>query len=67
MVSSPKVFTNNSTISPTTPTPVNKPSARKSLCLFTNILDAKRKLLPAESDLQNQSSRKLNQELRHGH
>ena len=26
-----------------TPTPVKKPSARKSLCIFTNILDAKNK------------------------
>ena len=26
-----------------TPTPVNKPSARKSLCLFTTILDVKKK------------------------
>ena len=25
------------------PTPVKKPSSRKSLCLFTNILDAKKK------------------------
>ena len=43
MVSTPEVSTNNSTISPMTPTPVKKPSARKSLCLFTNILDAKKK------------------------
>ena len=42
MVSTPEVFTNDSTISPTTSTPVKKPSARKSLCLFTNILDAKK-------------------------
>ena len=26
-----------------TPTPVKKPSARKSLCIFTNILDVKKK------------------------
>ena len=26
-----------------TSTPVNKPSARKSLCIFTNILDVKKK------------------------
>ena len=43
MVSTPEVSTNNSTISPMTPTPVKKPSARKSLCLFTNILYAKKK------------------------
>ena len=43
MVSNPEVFTNNSTRSPMTPTPVKKPSARKSLCLFTNILYVKNK------------------------
>ena len=37
-----------------TSTPVNKPSARKSLCLFTNILDvqpktAKRQFVAAKS------------------
>ena len=39
MVSTTEGITNNSTISTITPTPVKKPSARKSLCLFTNILD----------------------------
>ena len=43
MVSTPKVFYDNSPISPMTPTSFNKPSARKSLCLFTNILDIKKK------------------------
>ena len=36
MVSTPEVFTDNSPISPMKPTPVKKPSAQKSLCMFTN-------------------------------
>ena len=43
MVSNPEGFTNNCPRSPTTPTPVKKTSTIKSLCLFTNILDAKEK------------------------
>ena len=43
MVSNLEVFTNNSPISPMTSTPLKKTSARKSLCLFTNILDMKKK------------------------
>ena len=37
MVSTPEGFTNNSPIYPMTSLPIKKPSARKSLCLFTNI------------------------------
>ena len=43
MVSTPEGFTNNSPISPMTSTPVKKPSAQKSLCMFTNILEVKKK------------------------
>ena len=43
MVSTPEGFTNNSPRSPMTPTPVKKPSAQKSLCLFINILDVENK------------------------
>ena len=43
MVSTPEVFTNDSPISPLTSTPVKKLSARKSMCIFTNILDVKKK------------------------
>ena len=43
MVYTAEVFTDNSPISPMTPTPVKKPSARKSLCLFTTIFDVKKK------------------------
>ena len=41
MVSTPKGFVDDSPVSPMTSTPVNKPRARKSLCLFTNILAVK--------------------------
>ena len=43
MVSTPEVFTNYSPISPITSAPAKKPCARKSLCIFTNILDVKNK------------------------
>ena len=43
MVSTPEVFTNNSTISILTPPTLNKPSAIKSLGIFTIILDVKKK------------------------
>ena len=43
MVSTPEAFNDNSPISHMTPTPVNKPSAGKLLCIFTKILDAKKK------------------------
>ena len=43
MVSTTELFSNNSAISPTTPTSVKKLSARKSLCLFTNMFDVKKK------------------------
>ena len=42
MVSTPEVLTDNIPISPMTSTPVKKPRAQKSLCLFTNILDVKK-------------------------
>ena len=37
----PEGFTDNSPRSLITPTPANKPSAIKTLCIFTNILDVK--------------------------
>ena len=43
IVSTPEVFTNNSIKSPMISTPVKKPSARKSLFIFTNILYVKNK------------------------
>ena len=43
MVYTPGGFTNDSTISLMTSTPVKKTSDRKSLCIFTNILDVKNK------------------------
>ena len=41
IVSTPEGFNDSSTISPRTSTPVNKPSAQKSLYLFTNALGVK--------------------------
>ena len=43
MVSTPEGSTNNSPIYSMKPTPVKKPSAWKSLCMFTNILDVNKK------------------------
>ena len=43
MVSNTEGFTDDSPISPMTSAPVKKQRARKSLCLFTNILDVKKK------------------------
>ena len=43
MVSTPLGFNGDSHISPMKLTPVKKPRARKSLCIFTNILDVKKK------------------------
>ena len=43
MVSTPEGFTNNRPRYPITPRTLKKPSARKSLCLFTNISDVKKK------------------------
>ena len=43
MVSNNEGFADNSTRSPMTPIEVKKPSARKSMCIFTNILHMKNK------------------------
>ena len=43
MVSTAEEVTDNITNVPMTSTPVKKPSARKSLCLFTNIFNVKKK------------------------
>ena len=43
MVSTPDGVTYESPNVPMTSTPVKKPSARKSLCSFTNIFDGKKK------------------------
>ena len=43
MVSTTEGFTNNSPIYPMKSTPVKKPSAQKSLCILTNILEAQKK------------------------
>ena len=43
MVSTPEEVTDDSPNVPMKSTPVKKPSARKSLCLFTNIFDVRKK------------------------
>ena len=43
ILSTPEGVTDNSPNLPMTSTPVKKPSARKPLCLFTNILDVNNK------------------------
>ena len=43
MVSTPEGFTFNSPTSPMNSTTFKKPSAQKSLCMFTNILDVNKK------------------------
>ena len=42
MISTPEGFTNNSIIFLMKSTPIKKPSAQKSLCLFTNIFEVKK-------------------------
>ena len=44
VVSNPEVVTDNIPNVPMTSTPVNKPSARKSMCLFTNIFNVKNRI-----------------------
>ena len=60
MVSTPEGFTDNSPISPMKSTPVNKPSANKSMCMFTNSLELKKKMITVELELLNISARRLN-------
>ena len=67
MVSTPEVFTDDIPIYPMASTPVKKPSDRKSLCIFNNILDLNKKLLLFELELLDLSTRQLNMELHHGH
>ena len=51
LLSTPEGVTDNIHNMPMPSTPVKKPSARKSLCLFTNILDVK----PTTAKRQTQS------------
>ena len=59
-------FTDNIPISPMTSIPVKKPSARKSLCIFTNNLDVK-KTLTVKLELLNINTRQLNSEIHNGY
>ena len=67
MVSTPEGFTDKCPISPMTSTPNKKPSAQKSLCLFTDIFEVKKELLTVELELLNLSSRQIYLETNHGH
>ena len=67
MVSTPEGFIYGSPRSSMTSTPVKKPRARTSLCLFTNILYVKEKIIPIELELLNKSTSQLNMEIHHGH
>ena len=53
LLSTPEGIVDNSPNVHMTSSPVNKPSARKSLCLFTNILDNKPKTAKLRLLLQN--------------
>ena len=48
LVSNPEGFTNNSHISTMTSSPFKKPSARKSLCMFTKVLYVNKKMRTVE-------------------
>ena len=67
MVSNPEGFTNDITISPITSTPVKQPSDRNHCIFSQTYYMQRRKLLPIELELLNQSSRKYNIKLHHGH
>ena len=55
MVSTPELVTDIIPNVPMISTPVKKPSASKSLCLFTNIFDVKRKQQNVVLEIQNQN------------
>ena len=59
MVYTPKGFTNNSPRSPMNPTPVKKPSARKSLCLFTNMVNVKNKTATSQVRASKSKSKEI--------
>ena len=65
IVSTPEGFTDNSPRSPITPKTVKKPSARKSLCLFTNIFDVKNKTAVRRVRDAKSKRKAINQELHH--
>ena len=67
MVSTPEVFADNSPVSPVIPSPVKNKSARKSLCMFTNVLEENKNMLTVELELLHLSARLLNMEVHHGH
>ena len=60
MVSTPEGFTQNRPIYPMTSTPLKKPSAQKSPCLFNNIFEVEKNLLTVKLELINLSARQFN-------
>ena len=60
MGSNTEGFTKDSPISPMTSSPVKKPSAQKSLCMFTNIFDVTKIIITIDLELLNLSVRQLN-------
>ena len=60
IVSTPEGFTDNSPIFPMISTPVKKLSARKSLCLFNNILDMKKKTYTRRSGAPKSKHKEIN-------
>ena len=66
MVSTPEGFAKNSPISPMISTPIKKPSAQKSLCMFTKKFEVK-KMLTFNLEMQHLSLRQLDLEIHHGH
>ena len=67
MFYTPEGFINKEPLSPMKSTSMKKSSAQKSLCLFTNIFEVKKKLLTVELELLNLSASQLNLEINHRH
>ena len=63
MVSTPEEVTDVSPVLRINQTIVKKPSARKSLCLFTNVFDVKNITNSVVLNLQNHNSESLNLEI----
>ena len=65
MVSTTEGFTDNIHISHIKPTPFKKPSARKSLCMFINVIDVNKTMLIVALELLNLIARRLHMEIHH--
>ena len=67
MVSTSEGFTFNSPIYPMNPTSVNKPSAQKSLCMFTNILYVNKKTAYRQIGAAKSKRKAINMDIHNGH